>query len=156
MSTNLSQLGVNAFIEAINQQSKQCKAGWKGTIQFILQISDAYAGIRFKDISHPIRFLKQMIGNPPIGFGTYGFKRELIDDPQPMRHYIAFVFVGFWLPYPLAGLFLYIWEALGVLRHGFWGEADMKLGWIGIKHGGQVRRNGPAVLIELIRQDLQE
>lgn len=155
MSTHPSRLGANAFTQAINQQAIASLPGWKGTIQFILRISDAYAGIRFKDISEPKRFLKQMIGNPPVAFGTYGFKRELIDDPQPMRHYIAFVFVGFWLPYPLAGLFLYIWEALGVVRHGFWGKADIKLGWIGIQHGGQIRRHGPSVLTKLIKQDLQ-
>lgn len=156
MNANPSQHGINAFIEAITQQAKQTPPGWKSTMQFILRISDAYAGIRFKDMRHPMRFLKQMTGNPPIRFGTHGFKPELIDDPQPMRHYIAFVFVGFWLPYPLAGAFLWLWEVLGIFRHGIWGEADMKLGWIGIEHGGHVRRHGPAVLAHLIRRDLAE
>ena len=154
MTTNPSQLGINAFIEAIGQQAAQTAPGWKSTAQFILRISDAYAGIRFKDIRHPRRFLKQLTGNPPVRFGQQGFKAELIDDPEPMRHYVAFVFVGFWLPYPLAGAFLWIWEALGVLRHGFWGEADMKIGWIGIEHGRHVRRHGPIVLSHLIRRDL--
>ena len=156
MTANSSQLGINAFIEAIKQQAAQTSPGWKNTAQFILRISDAYAGIRFKDIRHPRRFLMQLTGNPPVRFGKQGFNPELIDDSEPMRHYIAFVFVGFWLPYPLAGAFLWIWEILGIFRHGIWGEADMKLGWSGIEHGGHVRRHGPIVLSHLIKRDLGE
>ncbi|MGB0387336.1 MAG: hypothetical protein ACPGWR_21155, partial [Ardenticatenaceae bacterium] len=65
-------------------------------------------------------------------------------------------FVGFFLPYPLAGLCLWLWEVAGLIRYGYWGKADMKLGWIGIDHGRQVRRDGAAVLANLIMQDLAE
>jgi len=148
--------GINAFIRFIRAQVNEASPGWKGTVGFILRISEDCAFIRLQDIWHPVRFFKQMSGKPPIRFGTQGFKKELLDDQNPARHYIAFVFVGFWLPYPLAALVLWLWEALGFLRYGFFSQPDMELGWIGIAHGAQVRRHGATVLPHLIEQGLGE
>jgi hypothetical protein len=87
--------------------------------------------------------------------GTEGFRRELVDDHNPARHYMAFVAMGYWLPYFLALAVLYLWEIAGYLRYGFtWSPADMKNGLVGVRHGNAVRRNGIGVLPELMVADL--
>ena len=123
----------------------------------MLRISEDYAHIRLQDLWHPLRFFKQMAGKPPVQFGTEGFRKELVDDYAPARHYTAFVFTGFWLSYPLAVAALWGWELLGFVRYGGkWSKNDMRMGYVGIRHGRQVRRYGPAILPQLIRRDLVE
>lgn len=147
--------GIAAFITDVESRVAQSVAANLPTHAFILEISDAYAFIRLRDWRQPLQFLKQMAGDPPIRFGTKGFKRALVDDQNPARHYTAFVFVGYWLPTPVALLVLWAWEILGFFRYGGqWSPGDMLSGRIGIRHGRQVRRDGPTVLAELIKRDL--
>lgn len=128
---------------------------WWANAQFILLIADEYCYIRLRDVWNPVRFFKQMSGKPPVRFGPDGFIQELVDDDDPARHYTAFVFIGFWFFTPLAILILWLWEVLGFLRYGFsWSQEDIRLGHIGIRHGRQVRRQGPLILPRLIAQDL--
>lgn len=149
------QTGVAALITDVKARAAKTVAEDRRTREFILEIGDAYAFIRLADWRHPIQFLAQLAGAPPVRFGTKGFKRAIVDDQNPARHYTAFVFVGYWLPTPFALLVLWAWEILGFFRYGWhWSPADMRCGRIGIRHGRQVRRQGPTVLADLIARDL--
>lgn len=149
--------GVSAFIADVKARAARSIEQSCSTRDFILEISDAYAFIRLQDWRRPLRFLKQMAGTPPITFGTAGFKCTIVDDENPARHYTAFVFVGYWLPTPLAFLVLWAWEILGFIRYRWrWSSRDMQCGYIGVHHGRQVRKQGTAVLADLIAQDLVE
>jgi hypothetical protein len=125
----------------------------------MLQTGEAYAYIRLQDLYDPLRFLKQLQGAPPVRFGTTGFHHTIIEqgDANPARHYTAFLFVSFWLPPIIAVPILYSWELLGYLRYRFhWSAADMRSGFIGIRHGRLMRRYGPTILPALIAHDLAE
>ena len=151
------QSGVAAFMADVKARAAKSMAAGQSTTQFILDIGDAYAFIRLQDWRTPLRFLKQMAGAPPIQFGTRGFKRSVVDDKNPARHYTAFVFVGYWLPTPLAFIVLWAWEMLGFVRYrGKWSQADMRCGRLGIRHGRLVRQQGPGILAGLIERDLTE
>jgi hypothetical protein len=151
------QTGAAAFIADVQTRTAKSLATQRPTQAFILEISDAYAFIRLQDWRRPLHFLKQMSGEPPIKFGTTGFKRTIVDDQNPARHYTAFVFVGYWLSAPLAFFVLWAWEILGFFRYRFhWSWRDLECGYIGIHHGRLVRRHGPAVLAPLIERDLVE
>jgi hypothetical protein len=118
-------------------------------------LAEDFAYIHLHDFRNPIRFLRQMEGQPPIRLGTAGFRRELVDDRNPARHYMAFVAMGYWLPRLLALTVLYLWEVAGYLRYGFkWSEADMLSGLTGVRHGQAVRREGAEVLPALMERDL--
>lgn len=108
--------GIEAFVTDVRDQANKSSSNWLGKIQFILRISERYANIRLRDLWRPIRFLKQLISRPPVEFGTDGFQEDLVDDYAPARHYTVFVFTGFWLPYLLAVIMLWLWEFLGYLR----------------------------------------
>jgi hypothetical protein len=121
----------------------------------VKRLSEDFAYIRLEDIRHPYRFLAQMEGNPPIQLGTRGFRSDLVDDHNPARHYIAFVAMGFWLPFPLAILVLYLWEFAGYVRYGFkWSPEDIRSGKVGVHHGNVVRHQGIQQLPELMVADL--
>jgi hypothetical protein len=120
------------------------------------QASEDYAFIRLQDIRHPLRFLKQMAGAPPWQFGPEGFRAQVVDDSNPARHYMAFVFLGFWFPHWLAILGLWMWEVAGFFRYGYWASKDMLMGYIGIRHGRHVRDDGPVVLPGLIAAELAD
>ena len=105
----------------------------------------------------PLCFLRQAAAWPALRFGTSGFRTDLVDDENPARHYTAFVWIGFWFPYPLAWLIVWLWEMAGFFRYrGDWSANDVACGMIGIRHGRQVRREGPAALAELVKRDLRE
>ncbi len=128
----------------------------RSTRQFILQSAERYAHICLQDArKSPRRFLRQMAGKPPVCFGTAGFARELVDDEEPARHYTAFVFVGYWLPSLLAVPLLWAWEILGFFRYGSWSQPDIRSGYVGIRHGRLIRRQGAGVWPELIQRDLR-
>lgn len=148
--------GLEAFIQDVERHARSCGSGRRGTIRFILAISDDYAYIRLADLARPLRFLRQISSEPPVQFGTQGFAPALVDDQNPARHYTAFVFIGFWLTYPLGVVVLWIWEILGFLRYrGTWSDPDLRLGLVGLRHGSCVRRHGPSVLTPLIARDLR-
>jgi len=154
-SYSQGQGGVRRLIDEISIYAGQAERGWQGSARFVLHISDLYAYIRPRDMGDPRRFLKQMAGAPPVQLGTEGFRPELVDDHNPARHYVALLFVGFWLPYPLALLVLYAWEVAGFVRyHGQWSQADVRCGLVGLQHGKLVRRYGPTALPALIAAEL--
>ena len=104
-----------------------------------------------------MRFLRQMAGAPPLQFGVEGFRRDLVDDLNPARHYTAFVFTGYWLPRWAALLVLWLWEVAGFVRYrGEWSWPDVSSGQVGIRHGRLVARYGPTVLPGLMAADLEE
>ncbi|MEM7129155.1 MAG: hypothetical protein AAF702_22680 [Chloroflexota bacterium] len=147
--------GISAFVEDVARCAESCGEDRRGAICFVLELSEQYSYIRLRDLVRPIRFLKQINSAPPRQVGTYGFRSELVDDDNPARHYMAFVFVGFWLPYLLGVPVLWAWEFLGFLRYRFtWSQRDVRLGYVGLKHGRAVRRRGPNVLAPLIAKDL--
>ncbi len=118
-------------------------------------MGEEFAFIRMADLWRPLRFLRQMASAPPVQFGAQGFNPALVDDRNPVRHYVAFVVMGFWLPAPLAWLTLIGWEGLGFLRYGGkWSQPDIRLGLIGLRHGRCVRRYGARALPRLIEEDL--
>lgn len=150
------QKGFNAFLQDLNGQIAKVQQQNRSTGDFVLQIAERYAYIRLADIHHPVRFLKQLSGAPPVCFGTAGFRKSIVDDQEPARHYTAFVFVGYWLPTVLALPVLWGWEILGFFRYGQWSQPDIRSGNLGIRHGRAVRKEGPTVLPPLIQRDLSE
>lgn len=137
----------NAFLAYLQETAAQAPAGWPGSVWFLLRIGEDCAGIRTQDVMNPLRFLRQMAGAPPRQFGADGFHPDFVDDVNPARHYIAFVFVGFWLPTFLAMLVLYAWEIAGFIRYGgYWSPYDVRSGQIGVLHGRWLRRTAPVVL----------
>lgn len=148
--------GISGFIAHVEGSIDHTAEGLNSKVAFILRIAQDYANIRLGDVWRPLRFLKQMAGKPPVQFGYHGFKRELVDDYAPARHYTAFVFVGFWLPYLPAIALLWAWEILGFIRYkGHWSPADIRMGFVGIRHGVLLRRHKPAILPQLIERDLK-
>ena len=147
--------GIEAFLADVNQRVRQAEEQGRNTNDFVGEIGEHYAFIRLHDLNRPRQFLRQLAGEPPLQFGTTGFRRELVDDKNPARHYIAFVFVGYWLPLLLAIPVLWAWVVLGFVRYrGHWSQPDIRNGYIGLYHGRQVRRHGAAILPELIARDL--
>jgi hypothetical protein len=143
------------LVQIIADYASQVPPNWRGSARFVLRIGEEFAFIRMADLWRPLRFLRQMAGAPPVQFGVQGFDPALVDDHNPVRHYIAFVVVGFWLPAALAWLTLIGWEGLGFLRYGGkWSQSDMLLGQIGLRHGRNVRRQGARILPGLIEKDL--
>jgi hypothetical protein len=139
--------GLDAFLAYLSTQAQAAPPGFAGTAWFVLRIGEDCAYIRMEDMWQPLRFLRQMAGDPPLRFAIQGFSPDLVDDKNPARHYIAFVFVGFWLPRLLALPVLYAWEIAGFLRYGFkWSPRDVRSGLLGLRHGTLVRQYGPPVL----------
>lgn len=152
-----SPAGIDAFIADVESHVRQCPDDRDGKLRFMREISYEYAYVRLRDLKNPFRFLMQAASKPPKRFGRNGFAPALVDDDDPARHYTAFVFVGFWLPTSLAIVTLWVWEILGFFRYrGIWSHGDVRLGYIGIRHGRQVRRFGPSALPKLIDQDLRD
>lgn len=136
-------------------RAAQAPPGWNGAAWFILTLGEECANLRLQDLWRPWRFLAQAASPPPFCFGPYGFARHLVDDLLPARHYVAFLWIGFWLPPLLAWLTLYAWETAGFLRYGLrWSAADVHMGHAGLRHGALVRRYGPLVLPALLAADL--
>ena len=155
LKTDASTQGAHAFIADMRHYVAQADPGPSGTKQFIWDISERYAYLCKKDLRDPIRFLKQAAGKPPIQFGTADFNPQLVDDENPARHYTAFVFLGFFFAYPLAVIGLWLWEVAGFIRYkGQWSQRDITCGYVGIRHGRQVRKHGPTVLPNLVADDL--
>jgi hypothetical protein len=147
--------GLDAFLAYLSTQAQAAPPGFAGAAWYILRIGEDCAHIRLQDMWRLRRFLRQMAGSPPLHFGTEGFSPALVDDYHPARHYVAFVFVGFWLPQWLALATLYAWEAAGFLRYGFrWSQHDVHCGLVGLRHGALVRAYGPVVLPGLAAAEL--
>jgi hypothetical protein len=147
--------GVDALIRYVSAQASVAPAGWAGAAWFVMRTSEDGANIQLRDMWRPLRLLRQMAGAPHVRFGTEGFDTDLVDDRNPARHYLAFVFVGFWLPVLLATIVLWVWEVAGFIRYrGAWSQRDIACGKIGIRHGALVRTYGPVVLPALIAADL--
>ena len=139
--------GHERFLAYLQRMASQAPPGWPGSVWFMLRIGEDCAGICTHDVTRPYRFLRQMAVAPPMQFGATGFSPAFTDDGNPARHYIAFVFVGFWLPAPLAIAVLYAWEMAGFVRYGgYWSPKDIANGQLGIRHGRAVRGSGPTVL----------
>lgn len=157
MSTAQHHAGLDGFVAAVSRLAARFPATTQGTRRFVLAFGEETAHIHVQDAWNLWRFLRQMEGNPPVRWGTDGFKRGLVDDTNPARHYAAFVFVGFWLPGWMALLVLWLWELAGYVRYGFyWSQADMRSGYVGLWHGRLVRRHGHTILPSLIARDLAE
>lgn len=153
----VQQNGLDHFLAYLQRMAAQAPTGWPGHLWFLLRISEDCAGIFTADVVRPLHFLRQMADAPPLRFDASGFSPAIVDDQNPARHYIAFVFVGFWLPTFLAIAVLYAWEVAGFIRYrGFWSEKDVASGKIGVAHGRWLRRTAPVVLPGLVAADLAE
>ncbi len=146
--------GVGAFIVMTSQLAALFPMTPAGTRAFLLAFAERFAFIRLQDIWNPYRFLRQMEGVPPVQMGVAGFKHSLLDDPNPARHYTAFVFVGYWAPNFCGLLALWLWELAGFVRYFYWSRSDMRSGYVGLYHGRMVRRYGHTVLPALMARDL--
>ncbi|MCC6455079.1 MAG: hypothetical protein IT328_09070 [Caldilineaceae bacterium] len=152
MASSASLRGLKGLISATRRYITE-EEGQAGRV--VRRLSEDFAYIHLQDVWNPYRFLRQMEGSPPIKLGTEGFRPELVDDHNPARHYMAFVAMGYWLPYLLALAVLYLWEIAGYIRYGFqWSPADMKNGLLGVRHGNAVRHAGIEVLPGLMVKDL--
>ena len=148
---------IERYLTYLEQQAAGAPATPAGARRFINQIAADCANVHAGDLRRPLRFLRQAASLPALRFGTSGFRTDLVDDENPARHYTAFVWIGFWFPYPLAWLIVWLWEMAGFFRYrGDWSANDVACGMIGIRHGRQVRRVGPAALAELVKRDLRE
>ncbi len=149
--------GLDAFLAAVQQAAAETYALRLTPTQAMLRLGDDYAYIRLRDIARPLRFLRQLAGHPPIRLGTAGFRRSLVDDENPARHYTAFLWMGFWLPLWAAYLVLWLWEIAGFVRYGGkWSWPDMACGETGVRHGHLVRRYGMTILPGLVAGELAE
>lgn len=149
------QRGFAAFAEYVAACAAQAPPAWSGAVWFVLRIGEDCANIRLQEMWRPWRLLADAARVPPQRFGPTGFDPSLVDDHLPARHYIAFVFVGFWLPPRLAQATLYAWEVAGFVRYGFqWSAPDLRLGRVGLRHGMLVNRYGPTVMPSLLTRDL--
>jgi len=147
--------GAKAFVTDMQRYVNRADPSSQGTTDFIWEISERYAYLCKSDLRKPLRFLKQAAGAPPVEFGTKDFNPELVDDANPARHYTAFVFLGYFFPYPLAVIGLWLWEVAGFVRYkGHWSQRDIDCGYVGIRHGREVRRHGAEVLPGLVVDDL--
>jgi hypothetical protein len=147
--------GLDAFLAYVSAQAGGAPPGFAGSAWFVLRIGADCAYIRLQDMWQPLRFLRQMAGNPPLRFVAEGFDPHLVDDSNPARHYVAFVWLGFWLPRTLALAVLYAWEIAGFVRYGLqWSQKDVRSGLIGLRHGAFVRQYGPTVLPGLVAGEL--
>lgn len=150
-------IGLDGLIAYVSDLVERMPTTPSGTTQLVLRMGEECAYIRLGDIGQPMRFLKQMAGAPPVRFGTKGFRADILDDYNPVRHYTAFVFVGFWLPTFAAVCLLWIWEVASFVRYkGHWSQKDIHSGIIGIRHGRLVRRYGATILPSLVAADLSE
>lgn len=148
--------GVDALIAQTSALAARYDMSTRDQHRFVLAFAERFAYIRIQDVWNPLRFLRQMEGAPPVRLGTGGFKHALVDDANPARHYAAFVFVGYWLPAPLAVLMLWAWEIAGFVRYAYWSQPDMRSGYVGLFHGRLVRRYGHTILPALMARDLTE
>lgn len=147
--------GFDHFVQTVELYASQAPPGWAGTVRFVTRLGADFAHIQPRDVLRPLRFLRQMAGNPPVRFDVAGFRPDLVDDLNPARHYIAFLVVGFWLPSLLALGVLVLWEVAGFVRYrGLWSNDDVRSGLVGLRHGRHVRREGPWALPPLMRADL--
>src|SRR5690606_16797561 len=110
--------GIDGFLAAVQRLASRAYTGHLTTAQALLHLGEDYAFIRPRDLVRPVRFLRQMAGEPPIRLGTAGFRKSLVDDRNPARHYTAFLVVGYWLPVWAAWLVLWLWEIAGFVRYG--------------------------------------
>jgi hypothetical protein len=149
---------LDSFIRHISCLAAASPPDYVGTVSFILRVGEQFANIRIRDLcQNTLRFLLQVNRAPPLRLGAGGFASHLIEGPRDniARHYSAFVFVGFWLPKPLAVGALWLWEVLSFVRYGgHWSQADIRSGRIGLRHGRLVRTYGPTILPGLIAGEL--
>ena len=149
--------GFDRFVKTVELYASQASPGWEGTARFVSRMGADFAHIQPRDVLRPLRFLRQMAGNPPVRFEVAGFRPDLVDDLNPVRHYMAFLVVGFWLPALPALLVLAAWEVAGFVRYrGLWSNNDVRSGLVGLRHGRHVRRDGPWALPPLLRADLAD
>ncbi|NJN84327.1 MAG: hypothetical protein HC802_19980, partial [Caldilineaceae bacterium] len=134
-------MGVDAFIVHMSATIQRLMQAGASSDRALLVLGEYYANICLRDATRPAQFLKQMAGAPPVGFGIEGFRTDLVDDQNPARHYIAFVFVGYWLPALFAVAVLWMWEMAGFVRYrGHWSQNDIRSGYVGIRHGRLLRK----------------
>jgi hypothetical protein len=149
--------GVEGLIAAAGRLIVETAAAGKGTGVVVRRLGEDFAYIFVSDLWRPLRFLRQMAGSPPVRLGTEGFRRDLIDDDNPARHYIAFLVVGYWLPRLAAIGVLWLWEVAGFMRYrGAWSWPDLASGYLGIHHGRLLRRYSALILPGLIAGELAD
>jgi RHS repeat-associated protein len=81
-------------------------------------------------------------GAPPVVFGASGFRRELVDDANPARHYSAYVTTAYQkggLVGAAAAVIREIPEGWGGRCRGGCSTQDVRLGLIGAQHGANLR-----------------
>lgn len=149
--------GARSFVADVSRLAAQTPAGPRGSWRFLCRAAERYAFICVRDCVRPLRFLRQMEGAPPLRFGRLDFCLDLVDDDNPARHYMAFVFVGFFAGRWLGAGVLLLWEILGFVRYrGQWSAGDVRLGFVGLRHGRLLKRFGPTIMPSLIARDLCE
>lgn len=147
--------GLDGLLAATHAAVAAAGAGRFAAQDVIARLSEDFAFIRLQDLRRPRRFLRQMAGAPPVRVGATGFDPALVDDLHPARHYMAFVFVGYWFPAVVAILLLWAWEVAGFIRYrGAWSWPDVRMGYVGIRHGRYVRYFGAGILPWLMARDL--
>lgn len=147
--------GIAGLVTYLMDCANGCVDDTAGRRAFIARIGSDCAGIHLENVRQPVRFLREMQGNPPLRFGTSGFAPTLVDDLNPARHYVAFVVVGYWLPFILGLGVLYFWEIASFFRYrGSWSQNDVRSGIVGLRHGRAVARLGVGVLAGLAARDL--
>lgn len=147
--------GAAGLIERVEVYARLSSQHSKSSDWFIDTLSRQFAGLDPADWWRPWRWLHAMgSARPPEDVGAAGFRPEFVDDDRPARHYIAFVMIGYYLPYFLGWIIMYGWEILGRIRYGTFSNKDVLLAKVGLKHGDMVRRRGPEIVADLIEQDL--
>ena len=146
--------GCPAFAGYAETLAAQAAHEGRRTRWFMLELARQCGNVDLSRLGHPIRFWRSLRELPPKRFGNIGFRAELVDDFHPARHYVAFLMIGFFLPYPLALAFGWLWERAEGIVLGEFSPRDVALGRLAIAHGRTVRQAGPAALPALIRKEL--
>lgn len=121
---------VAQYVERLAKQSKSDE-------EFVKLLGAAVAGIQDGDIFAPI-------GDPPVRFGSSGFRDVWVDDSNPARHYSAYVVAGHQLGV-MGGSAIAIGRELpGLCPVGCSGK-DVALGMIGADHGDRLRGVGGGI-----------
>jgi len=142
------------FADYVREVAARAAPANRGSAWFVLTLARQCANVDLSSLRRPVRFWRSLREEPPVCFGPRGFRPALTDDHHPARHYCAFLAAGFFLPYPLAVGFGWLWEHAEGWFLGQFSPRDVALGRIAVQHARIVRREGPDALAALIQRDL--
>ena len=146
--------GCHGFIEYVENLIERAAEEQRRPAWIMGTLARECANVDLRRLRRPLRFWHSLRELPPVRFGRDGFRRALVDDYHPARHYCAFLALGFFLPAWLAVPFARLWEWAEGVVFGEYSPRDVALSELAIRHASALRRAGIDELPALIRRDL--